>query len=99
MHLDGRLRINTASVVILGNNIRLRNPCSCNICKQSDAYSEPCQIPKMERFVKTVNVQKPLTFLAKHSTLNVSKDFEYASYQWLHIRTLNKYLGRQDIGS
>ena len=37
--------------------------------------------------------------MAKHSTLDVSKGSEYASHQWLHIRTLRKYLGRQDWGS
>ena len=37
--------------------------------------------------------------MAKYSTLDVSKGSEYASYQWLHIRTLHKYLGRQDWGS
>ena len=40
-----------------------------------------------------------LTILAKHSTLGASKGSEYAFYQWLHIRTLHKHLGRQDWGS
>ena len=50
----------------------------------------------MERFVKTVNVYNPLTILAILSTLDVLKGSEYASYQWLYIKTLHKYLGRQD---
>ena len=37
--------------------------------------------------------------MAKHSTLDVSKGSVYVSYQWLHIRTLNKYLARQDWDS
>ena len=53
--------------------------------------NEPCEISKMERFA--------LTILVKQSTIEVSKGFEYAFYQWLHIRTLQKYLGRQDWGS
>ena len=54
---------------------------------------------RMERFVKTVNVYNPLTVLAIHSTLDVLKGSEYTSYQWLYIKTLQKYLGRQDWGS
>ena len=54
---------------------------------------------RMERFVKTVNVYNPLTILAIDSTLDVLKGSEYTSYQGLYIKTLHKYLGRQDWGS
>ena len=37
--------------------------------------------------------------MAKYSTLDVSKGSECASYQWLHVRILHKYLGRQGWGS
>ena len=39
----------------------------------------------MERFMKTVNVQKSWTILPKQSTLDVSKGSEYTFYQWFHI--------------
>ena len=45
----------------------------------SEAYSEPCQASKMERFAKQVNVFQPLTFFAKRSILNVWQGSEYAS--------------------
>ena len=45
----------------------ITNLCSSSIYKQSEVYSEPCQISKLERFVNTVNGSKPLTIFAKHS--------------------------------
>ena len=39
----------------------------------------------MERFVKTVNLSKPLTILAKRSTLDVWKDSEYAQGPYTNI--------------
>ena len=39
----------------------------------------------MERFVKTVNLSKPLTILAKRYTLDVWKDSEYAQGPYTNI--------------
>ena len=39
--------------------------------KSAEAYSEPCQIFKMEHFVKIVNDKKALAIFAKHSILDV----------------------------
>ena len=44
-----------------------------------EAYSEPCQIFKMECFVKIVNGYKPLTFFVKHFILDTCQVSEYAS--------------------
>ena len=44
-----------------------------------EAYSEPCQTSKMERFAKIVNGKKPLTIFAERSVLDVWHDFESAS--------------------
>ena len=35
-----------------------------------EAYSDPCQTSKIERFAKIVNDWKPLTIFAKHSILD-----------------------------
>ena len=43
---------------------------------KSEAYSEPCQTSKMERFVKIVNGYNPLILLANHSILDVWQAFE-----------------------
>ena len=45
----------------------------------TEAYSEHCQTSRMERFMKIVNGQKPLTIFAKCSILNVWQGSEYAS--------------------
>ena len=45
----------------------------------SEAYSEPCQKPKMELFVKKVNGIKTLNVFEKSSILDVWQGFEYAS--------------------
>ena len=50
--------------------------------KSTEAYSEPCQIFKMDHFVKIVNDKKALAIFAKHSILDVWQDSEYASDQW-----------------
>ena len=44
-----------------------------NISSQclTEAYSEPCQISKMERYAKIVNGKQPLTILAKCFILDV----------------------------
>ena len=38
---------------------------------KGQAYLEPCQTSKMERFAKIVNGDKPLTIFAKRSILDV----------------------------
>ena len=43
----------------------------------SELYSDPCQISKMERFVKIINGWKPLTFFAEHFILEVGQGSEY----------------------
>ena len=49
------------------------------------AYSEPCQITKMKRFVKIINGVQLLEIFVKSSILDVWLDFEYASVQhWNH---------------
>ena len=45
----------------------------------TQAYSEPCQTPKMETFVKIVDSLKPLIAFAINSILDVWQDSEYAS--------------------
>ena len=44
-----------------------------------EAYSEPCQTYKMERFTKIVKGEKPLTIFEKRSILYVQKGSEYNS--------------------
>ena len=44
--------------------------------KNSEAYSEPCQTSKMERFLKIFN---GLTIFAKHSILDIWQRSEHAS--------------------
>ena len=48
-----------------------------------DAYSEPCQTSKTERFAKIVNGLKSLTILAICSILDVRQGSEYASECYL----------------
>ena len=45
----------------------------------SEAYSEPCQISKMEVFSQIVNGFQFLTTFAKSSILDVCQDYEFAS--------------------
>ena len=45
----------------------------------SEAYSEPCQISKIEAFAQIVNGFQFLTILAKSSILNVWQGYEFAS--------------------
>ena len=44
-----------------------------------EAYLEPCQKSKMERFMKIFNVFQPLTIFAKCSILDVSLDPDYVA--------------------
>ena len=44
----------------------------------TEAYSEPCQISKMELFTKVVNSFHPLTIFAKRCVLDVRQGGEYA---------------------
>ena len=44
-----------------------------------ETYSELSRTPKMERFAKIVNGQKPLTVFSKRSVLGVRMGSEYAS--------------------
>ena len=48
-------------------------------CENTEVYSEPCQISKMERFVKIVICVQFLTIFAKRYNWDVWKSFEYAS--------------------
>ena len=45
----------------------------------AEAYSEPCQTSKMERFAKIINSFQPLTTFAKRSILDVWQGSEFAS--------------------
>ena len=45
-----------------------------------DAYSEPFQTSKMERFGKIVNNLQPLTIFAKRSILDIWEGCEYAYF-------------------
>ena len=45
----------------------------------TEEYSEPCQTPEMETFVKIVDRLKPLIAFAINSILDVWQDSEYAS--------------------
>ena len=45
----------------------------------TEAYSEPFQISKMEHFAKLVNGSKLITIFAKRSLLDLSLGSEYAS--------------------
>ena len=45
----------------------------------TQAYSEPCQTSKIERFAKIVNVFQPLTTFAKRTILDVWQGSEYPS--------------------
>ena len=47
--------------------------------KHLEAYSEPYQISKIERFAKMVDGWKPLTIFAKRSFLVVWQSSEHAS--------------------
>ena len=38
---------------------------------QTEAYSEPCQTPKMERFERIANDLRSLTIFAKRSILDI----------------------------
>ena len=49
-----------------------------------EAYSEPCQVSKMEFSVKIVNNLKLLTIFAKNSILDIWQGSEY-SFGWLGI--------------
>ena len=51
---------------------------SNNYFSNSEAYSEPYQLSKMERFAKIINGFQPLTIFAKQSILDVWQDSEYA---------------------
>ena len=42
-----------------------------------EAYSEPCQTPKIKYFAKIINAWKLLTFFVKHSIFNASQISEY----------------------
>ena len=62
--------------------------CSCftwfnmkilNLCHRWQAYSQPSQISKMERFVKIVNGEKSLTIFTKCFILDVWQGFENLS--------------------
>ena len=45
----------------------------------TEAYSELCQISKMETFTTIVNGLKPLIYFAKNSILDVWQDSEYTT--------------------
>ena len=57
---------------------------------QWQAYSERCQISKMETFAKIVNGLKLLIVFAKNSILNVRQDSEYAYLSQAQILLFNK---------
>ena len=45
--------------------------CQCsNVVHGTEAYSKPCEISKMERLVKIIYGQKPLTIFPKRSILD-----------------------------
>ena len=44
----------------------------------SEAYSEPFQTYKMERFAKIVNNFQPLTIFTNRSILDIWEGYEYA---------------------
>ena len=48
----------------------------------TEAYSEPSQTYKMERFVKTVSGQKPLIIFTKRSILDAWQGSEYTTEAW-----------------
>ena len=62
--------------------------------RYSEAYSEPCQTPKIELFVKIVSGWKLLTIFAKSFILDIWRGSEYASdpNEWLKKVQIRIYM-------
>ena len=69
--------------------------------RYSEAYSEPCQTPKIELFVKIVSGWKLLTIFAKSFILDIWRGSEYASdpNEWLKKVQIRIYMQSYQMGS
>ena len=69
---------------------RILEPWQFNLIN-SEAYSEPCQIYKMEFFLEIVHGRQLLTLFVKNFVLDIWRDSEYASVNCysLFVKTEN----------
>ena len=69
---------------------RILEPWQFNLINP-EAYSEPCQIYKMEFFLEIVHGRQLLTLFVKHFVLDIWRDSEYSSVNCysLFVKTEN----------